>query len=242
MKLDRAEEHFSALQNAVVEYIKVCPSKIHCELDMSTGTWYVFDKLPQPSLTIAVLAGDFIHNLRSSLDHLAGELVRRSGGTPGLDTHFPILKVRPTANAAGTSSPPHVAGGVSDAVLVELDRIQPYQFGDAYEGHPLWILNRLWNTDKHSLLLTGPVWLTNSYVAQDAISGGIRGHLQRWGATGDASEYSFTPDDGAVGVSGNASLQVSFSEGTPYPGRGVMETLSWVNEETRAAVDQLSTL
>ena len=135
-----------------------------------------------------------------------------------------------------------MSGGVSDAVLAELDRIQPYQFGEAYEADPLWILNKLWNTDKHSLLLTGPALLTNSYVAHDPMTGGIRGHLQRWGATGDASEYTFTPDDSAIDVNGKASLQVTFDERTPLAGRGVMETLSWVDEETRAAIDKLSSL
>lgn len=38
----------------------------------------------------SIISGDLVHNLRSSLDHLAWQLVKVSGGEPGGWTYFPI--------------------------------------------------------------------------------------------------------------------------------------------------------
>jgi hypothetical protein len=56
--------------------------------------------------------------------------------------------VRPT-DGHGEHLPPQVAGGVCADALAIIHDAQPYQFGTDYAAHPLWMLNELWNIDKH---------------------------------------------------------------------------------------------
>jgi hypothetical protein len=186
-------------------------------------------------MTLAVLVGDAIHNLRSSLDLLAYELARN----PGRRTCMPVLKTQPT-DKQGNPTPVKVFGGVDAPVLDEITRSQPFQYGENYAIHWLWLLDEMWNCDKHRLLLTSPAWLSNSWVAHGSVKGLIPGVAQMWGATSDAADYAFKPLDTSVDVEGQINIQVAFDQKTPVAGRGVMETLSWLNDETRGFIDRLT--
>jgi hypothetical protein len=59
-----------------------------------------------PPLPLSVLLGVFLHNLRSSLDHIAWQLVLDNGGTPVKKTSFQIVLKRKGAL-------PKIAGGIS---------------------------------------------------------------------------------------------------------------------------------
>jgi hypothetical protein len=91
--------------------------------------------------------GDAVHNLRSTLDHLARALVEATGGTVDeRNTSFPICnfakdyKSRARASVKGLGSP----------CLKILDSIEPYKNGSS---HQLWQLNELDVIDKHRMLV-----------------------------------------------------------------------------------------
>jgi hypothetical protein len=161
-KLIRADEHLQAIERVAAEYIVTEEFGIRTQWEHipeksgRSGTTWRADLKPPPPLRIAVLCGDFVHNLRSSLDHLARALVLESGGTPNDDpgdgpvTQFPVLEERLTRN--GNVRPLRIIGGISPPAEFLLETVQPYQRVDDPTLHPLWILNRLWNVDKHRTL------------------------------------------------------------------------------------------
>ena len=236
-KLDRSAVHLQSVQDTIVEYLNSCPSRLACEYNIDTRALTLLEKPPAPKMSLAVLVGDAIHNLRSSLDLLACELAHR----PGRHTCMPVLKTPPT-DKQGNPIPVKVSGGVGAPVLDEVTRGQPFQYGENYAIHWLWILNEMWNADKHRLLLTSPAWLNNSWIAHGNAMGVVPGIAQMWGATADAAEYTFLPLDTSVDMKGHFSIQVAFDQKTPVPTQGVMETLGWLDDETRGFVARLTSL
>lgn len=162
--------HLQSVQDAIVEYLNSCPGRLACEYNIDTRTLTLLEKPPAPKMTLAVLVGDAVHNLRSSLDLLAYELAH----SPNRHTCMPVRKSR--TDKQGKPKPVEVIGGVRASVLDEITQGQPFQLGENYEIHWLWILNEMWNADKHRLLLTSPAWLTNSWMAPPKRDGcGSRG-------------------------------------------------------------------
>ena len=236
-KLDRGAVHLQSVQDAIVEYLNSCPGSLKCEYNIDARALTLLEKPPAPKTTLALLVGDAIHNLRSSLDLLACELAIQ----PGRRTCMPIHATRPT-DKQGNPIPVKVSGGVRASVLDVITQGQPFQYGQNYPDHWLWILNEMWNADKHRLLLTSPAWLTNSWIAHGNAMGVVPGNAQMWGATADSAEYRFQPLDTSVDMEGHFSIQVAFDQKTPVPTRGVMETLSWLDGETRSFIARLSSL
>jgi hypothetical protein len=161
-KLIRADEHLHSVVRAEAEYIVTEEFGISTrweahipEKSGRSGTTWRANLKPPPPLRIAVLCGDFVHNLRSALDHVARALVLENGGTPSDDpsgpvTQFPVVEDRLTRDDKIRSL--EVVGGISPAAVHLLESVQPYQRVDDPTLHPLWILNHLWNVDKHRTL------------------------------------------------------------------------------------------
>lgn len=95
-----------------------------------------------PPLRLSVLLGDLLHNLRSSLDHIAWQLVLANGGTPGRGTSFPILLTKKATLK--------IAGRISKQAAAVVEDLQPYNNKSGVpEIDPLHILGTLNNIDKH---------------------------------------------------------------------------------------------
>jgi hypothetical protein len=117
----------------------------------------------QPTLRVGLIAGDVIHNLRSSLDLLAWQLVEVNGGTPNQSTMFPIGNSREHFEGAGGIG--RVSGASPDALKV-LAGLKPYQGGN----RALWDLHCLDISDKHRILFT--VGILNAGVIADQVPWG----------------------------------------------------------------------
>jgi hypothetical protein len=105
--------------------------------------------LAQP---LSLLLRDFLHNLRSSLDHLAWQLVLANEGTPGKKTSFPIFSKRREYKKfkKNNDTATGMVGEVSQDAADLVEGFQPY---NNKEGLPkedkLWVLSTLNNIDKH---------------------------------------------------------------------------------------------
>jgi len=109
------------------------------------------------------ILGDFTHNARSALDHLADALVRANGGTPTTQTQFPIC-------VSPFEWPGQVRRlkGASERHVSMIQAMQPYNRRDRYGWHTVWeamgdplaIVNRLSNVDKHRVLNATPAVVT----------------------------------------------------------------------------------
>jgi len=169
LKLDRAQEHLLELDAAIGEYLDSEPYKPVRNFPPSNQHLMLieFHVVNEPDERLGVIIGDCVHNLRSSLDHLACRLVESNGGTPKLGSggaQFPIMDRQPTDKAHNPIKPT-VNGGVAPNVLAIIDGLQPYQRGQGAASHELAMLRDLSNADKHHLLHTTIPGLTDAKAA-----------------------------------------------------------------------------
>ena len=74
-KIERADKHISELQAAVRTFFESNPIKVATKRDPQTRRliYYVASVNPIPN-SFAIITGDILNNLRSSLDHLTQQL------------------------------------------------------------------------------------------------------------------------------------------------------------------------
>jgi hypothetical protein len=154
LRVERAGEHLHGLKLEVERLVtKFNREGVVRDLDPSTGdhVWKIAAD-PDETLRVCLLAGDFIHNLRSSLDHIVWELTDPTAREQRPLPEFPIYE-----NPGPGSDGFHSAGipkiwslPIEAKVLIE--RMQPYQGGNK----ALLDIQRLDNIDKHRRLLTVP--------------------------------------------------------------------------------------
>jgi hypothetical protein len=153
LKIARAKQHLQSFNDEGSQYVGSEPYEVVTELD---GDFIrvrgVITAEPPP--TLACIVGDFVTNLRASLDYVAWELAMRAGrtltGGEKRNVKFPIAPDKKAFNKAdGTAERLAKTCGVSAAAISAIESVQPYNSG--YE--PLRALDELVNRDKHRTLL-----------------------------------------------------------------------------------------
>jgi hypothetical protein len=159
-KLKRAEKHIFNLEREIQAFLDSEPYKVGTKPnsqfpDVLPPVYYLASARVVP-VKIALIAGDAIQNLRSSLDHLAWHLVdigqanlpaplteseRKRIGFPITDTDSP---------AEYEASRRRKVKGMTQAAIDAIDKTKPYKGGN----DALWKLSQLNNIDKHRLLIT----------------------------------------------------------------------------------------
>jgi hypothetical protein len=237
-KLIRAHEHIQALKQTI-DALGPTPYSIVEERNPQTADRDFrlvakdltgFRRIPM----LSVIVGDAIHQMRSSLDHAAWQIAK-----PPVErtTAFPICIEKSgtrnsfygSANDAGTGV--RYLKNVSLAGFEYIESIQPYnRLGKQDE---LWLLNELWNKDKHRALivLNRPTWqdtfVISTVEGRDFYEGEIK-----TGPYGDPNILLRldATSDSIVGFNPNPPLQVTFGEVGPLKGRGVLTTLTWLHK------------
>ena len=226
----RAQEHFEAVEGLLLAYYNSRLGKLSGEFDPDGDFVMRSIAFGLPDFRLYTIVGELLHDLRSSLDHLAWILVVENGGDPTQDTRFPILKVAPAANKKGINPPPHVAGGASTDALAIIDAAQPYKWGPRFAEHPLWVLHELWNIDKHRHIV-----LKGTAVESFVIPAGTPRFtftLQPESVSVDGAIFVLVPDDPTVDVDIRTTLQVFVQE----PRYGVATPLRRTLEHIRFTV------
>lgn len=147
VKLDRARLHISELENLLARLLHQTPGAYVRDDDDAepTKAKYRAVELPNIQADLSAIVGDAVVNLRSSLDHLAWQLVLLDGGEPGRRTKFPIRDQR------GEDLPDIWPGIRRRDIRAAVDAFQTYQQSGA-TGY-VWAVNYLANIDKHRLLV-----------------------------------------------------------------------------------------
>lgn len=149
-KLARAKQHIDNLHSALRQFHRGGPSPcngIAKDYLASGKTLYEITDVAEIPISVPLLIGDALQNLRSSLDYLACELTLAADPTNNISqTAFPIFE---TAEDYASSSPRKVAGMRED-VIRKIATFKPYKGGN----DTLWKLHTLNNRDKHRLLIT----------------------------------------------------------------------------------------
>jgi hypothetical protein len=200
LKLERAEEHLLDLHAGIARYadkhayeaVRQVGGKCHQHADC----WrYHLRITEQPDPWLAILAGDVIHNLRSSLDHIAVAIAPRSRR---YNASFPICKVDPWERQ-GRRYLHHIerrrsfntaVKGMADEAVAAIKDLQPYRQGVEASIHIFAQLSRLENADKHRELIPYAAGLNDVTTTAKA-----RGHTLDQGFK---TPRHFIPDDALI--------------------------------------------
>jgi hypothetical protein len=156
-KLARAEEHMTALGEEWKAFSKDQSYEGVHEFKPGTRDWNTYLSLAKPiPIKLSTILGDALNNMRSSLDHLVCRFVEFHKGAVGRHHSFPIYgdgadydaRVNGISRKKGRPGPLDgiPAGGAERALIEEA---QPYQRGTNWREHPLAVLNKMTNIDKH---------------------------------------------------------------------------------------------
>ena len=173
-KLAKARQHLQSYDSKVKEWYGLHSGRPfsafkHQEEVICQGTRHVFSYDPVenfPSIECGLILGDFLHNLRSALDHLIYELATKytsslSDKAAG-QCEFPIFWERPM----DTGEENRRIGCIDPHAANLIKGIQPQLLGSDYSQHPLWILNELERINKHRTL-----HLVAQYMVQNDLAG-----------------------------------------------------------------------
>jgi hypothetical protein len=147
VKIERAKQHLAGLKTAVQKY-EGASQTVFISRDEPTPTAYVpLVDLPKQSFDALACAGEIVHNLRTALDHLAGQLVLAAGNQPTKGvTGFPIAE----SIAGYESIKGRKVKGMRTQAIERIDAFMPYKGGN----DEFWRIHELDNIDKHRTLLT----------------------------------------------------------------------------------------
>jgi len=161
LKLIRAAKHLRAIKRCIAIYAASKPHKI---VSKPKGKKKL--NIPKaPPREISVLAGEMIYQMRSALDHLAFELVKRNMSGKSLPlgwdtrTQFPLYVTVPTKGKPPVPhtlpAPYNIFSGqlpnISAKAFTFIESIQPY-YGNTAVCNLLGFLAKLSNIDKHRYL------------------------------------------------------------------------------------------
>lgn len=162
LKLAHAHDHLQDIGELIQGWVEACVETLREEPDPDE-TGYFCSWIDAPEIDaqrLSLLIGDCLQAFRSALDHLAFELAS-SFTVPTTDeiekdSSFPILSdVDKKGFGRGShkwvSATPRVRG-IDPLAQAEIERLQPYKRGQAYDTDPLWRLGELNNIDKHRVL------------------------------------------------------------------------------------------
>lgn len=185
-KLNRAEEHLNVLDGMIASYFATNPYRILGEEETKGDYWHFaiyleVDRFPLDEVW-GPLIGDAVHNLRSALDHLAWQLaLSEARVTTPRRIEFPIFLDDPANDREIRGAFTKKLNCLRPESHAVVDGTQPYKTGDAH--HPLWLLQALWNTDKHRTLHTsGFAYMLARDISETAEYGF---NAWRWGSFGD---------------------------------------------------------
>jgi hypothetical protein len=177
-KFARAYHHFKMMGPEINRWVESDPYTISDEIDPNSGDNVVSAQLVgAPPPIIAQMLGDCLHNFRATLDHLVHALALKNKSTltdaEATETAFPIFQTCPGFKSRGMGKIKHVSGE-AQAIIKGL---QPYHAGDKATSHPLWVLEKLENIDKHRRLL---ITVSSHQGTATAIPPDVRQDFLEW--------------------------------------------------------------
>ena len=152
-RLRRARKHLNEFERTATRFINSIHHEVVTEKDSDGVNQLLRIKVKggkEPPLGLSLIIGDCIHNLRSILDNLIWQLGNLSGCPKATLRHFNF----PVCDTSSLFATKLKSLSCLPKTAVDLiESLQPYQQykegGNDPYSHPLWILNRLWNDDKH---------------------------------------------------------------------------------------------
>lgn len=167
LKLARAHRHLCKLNEAVRAFIDRKPYGYTGEF-YSEHNLYVLRATvrEEPCAEWGVLLGEFAHNLRSALDQAVWQLIEHWGNKPlERKAGFPIAYQSDWFKR----NAPTMLNGAGPGDIAVIEKLQPcYRRNeDDARRHALYVLNELWDTDKHRLLAPVQTYGATPFAPED---------------------------------------------------------------------------
>lgn len=198
---------------------------VDAKFNAKTQEFDVIARMPEPPPIIGMLVGDCVHNLRSALDHIIYALIwtnpSRGGKPPSEKAQFPICDTRP-GYVTQVNQRKRI-DGVPDAVATVVETLQPYhtrEKGLDYTAHPLWVLNKLENIDKHRRLALASGVARHAHVSIRYRDGGESDVILMSDTIYDRAILTSYPparDGSEVKMNGGLMVYVAFREADELP-------------------------
>jgi hypothetical protein len=163
LKLHRALHHLKDLEAFAEKWLNGDHHTLTHDYDAKTRTYSVFAEAERPPRDpAALLVGDFLHGVRSALDHLAYALA--AAYTKPLpddmaeESEFPIFGDEDRQGRPGSgprlfkNAAARKLRGVHPDARALIESVQPYKLGANFRDHNLWVLYDLARIDRHRLL------------------------------------------------------------------------------------------
>ena len=153
-KIYRAKEHWDELYDEVQRYYESDPGTLVPAFESTRGNeLFIFKEKKLVPAKIALILGDALQCLRSSLDYLIWELVEAAGNIPHRQLMFPLALSE--KQYRDDLFKRRRLDGVAPEAIAIIDQLQPY-----LQEHPketvLGILDELTNVNKHRrVIFTG---------------------------------------------------------------------------------------
>lgn len=170
-KIERAKEHHESLKTNVAEFLKSAKESITQSSYHSDDGLKVILRATCPleaDFKISVIAGEIVHQLRSSLDHLLCALIYQAGKTPSRANQFPICTTRESYEDQVRRGR---IKGISPAAEKLIEQSQPYTNPNPNETI-INVVSTLNNWDKHNALV---ISVAAAQVGQHIEIGGTSG-------------------------------------------------------------------
>lgn len=156
-KIRRADTYIEELNDVISEFIQRQPYRVVAEYHYEVHqVWARLQaKEALPTARLGVIVSDVVHNLRSALDQLVWALTihhqRRAPREPvgkrcwWRNVQFPICRYESDWRSEETRRLQGIRSDLRRLIKEE----QPFASGQDPDRHPLWVLQELWNRDKH---------------------------------------------------------------------------------------------
>src|SRR6266571_2456329 len=225
LKIERADRHIADVDDVVRKFLEREPYTAVVEQEKGCPDSLVLrakEKLPN---RLATIIADAVHNLRTSLDYLAVDLVALNGQSTK-DVYFPFCASADDLEAKIVER--HI-DRATEKIVNEIRLLKPYRGGnDALRAiHDLDII------DKHKLLI--PIGYVGS-VKNLVYSAKPDPNTTNIFVFGD-NHWRGALDDGAkmvtlvtghnlkVGQNFKAEIQIAFADGQPFEGKPIIQSL-----------------
>jgi hypothetical protein len=199
------------------------------ESDSQGGTMIVGEQLKALPDELGLIIGDALQTMRSSLDNLAFALAVENNPnmTPDQEekVSFPIFN-QPT-------TPAHASVNQMDSVVrTRVIELCPDPADSPIQEHPLWLLHKSNNRDKHREITVASLQVVNQSVTitGGTITGGTSistGAPQRTKEPGDKVVLMRLGPGSKMSGNVNVGVQIVFGEGLELEDREVIATLRW---------------
>lgn len=158
LKLWRAQCHLWELSREMADFFKTKPYRtVLYKHEAGLEHVLLVHTTQEPPVSLPLIAGDCMQNMRVALDQLAWALASINGREPPGNTAFPIYLDPDSFHEKTKKGRPAAGSGLAKIRTMPaeaqtmIEALQPYHAEDP-ELHPLWTLNEYSRIDRHRTL------------------------------------------------------------------------------------------